>query len=207
MPSNLSRRGKSASSNCETPRSGDETQSQPKKGKLVFVSRKLTNSSDWHLRHLRRERLDGRLDSSNNRLLKHLRRERGSIETTEGLSARSTSETPQETEAIHQHDREGHRQQSLLSCSQSLLQQPLVHSKMSKFHSGMAVSLPWERFPGMTATKCVCSTHDKHNPKAYSSDSNMHPGPVPTTASGVAPTCIALVFMMLYTALASSQAF
>ena len=114
---------------------------------------------------------------------------------------RIASGTPQVSEARCQHDRERHRQQSLFSFSQSLPQQPLVHSKMSKFHFGMAALQVstcitcMERFPGMTVTvtsagtQCVytCTLHrDKHNPKAYSSDNNMHPCPVPATASGVA---------------------
>ena len=74
---------------------------------------------------------------------------------------------------------------------QPLLHQPAVPSKMSKFHSALAALevsacvTCMERFPGMTVrvtsagTECVRCTRDKHSPKAYSSDNNIHPGPVP----------------------------
>ena len=105
---------------------------------------------------------------------------------------RIAAETPQETAARRQRDRECHMQQSLhLSSAQPLLHQPAVRSKVSKFHSGMAALQVatcvtcMERFPGMTVrmtsagTECLCCTGDKHTPKTYSSDNNMHPGPIP----------------------------
>ena len=78
-----------------------------------------------------------------------------------------------------------------LSSVQPLLHQPVVHSKMNKFHSGMAglhVSTCvtcMERFPGMTiritpaGTECIRCNRDQQSPKAFSTENNMHPGPVP----------------------------
>ena len=71
------------------------------------------------------------------------------------------------------------------------LHQPMVQSKMSKFHSEMAsfqMSMCitcCERFPGLTVrmtpsgTECLRCVRDKHSPKAYSSLNNMDPGTVP----------------------------
>ena len=82
------------------------------------------------------------------------------------------------------------QQSHSLSTGQPLFQQPAVRSKMSKFHFGMAALQVttcvtcMERFPGMTVrmtsagTECLRCTRDKHIPKTYSSDNNMHPGPV-----------------------------
>ena len=105
---------------------------------------------------------------------------------------RIASETPQETEARHQRDRESHVQHaSTATSAQPQLHQPIVRSKMSKFHSEMA-SLQMslcitcrERFPGLTVrmtpsgTECLRCVRDKHSPKAYSSLNNMDPGTVP----------------------------
>ena len=69
--------------------------------------------------------------------------------------------------------------------------QPAVTTKMNRFHSGIAALQVstcvtcMERFPGMTVrmtsagTECVRCFRDKYSPKAYSSQNNMHPGPVP----------------------------
>ena len=105
---------------------------------------------------------------------------------------RIASETLQETEARRQRDRESHVQQtSAVTSNQPELHQPMVQSKMSKFHSEMA-SLQMsmcitcrERFPGLTVrmtssgTECLRCVRDKHSPKAYSSLNNMDPGTVP----------------------------
>ena len=82
-----------------------------------------------------------------------------------------------------------------LSCSHSheqpLFNRPAVRSKMNKFHSGIAALQVstcvtcMEKFPGMTVkmtsagTECIRCNRDKHTPKAYSLDNNMHPGSVP----------------------------
>lgn len=105
---------------------------------------------------------------------------------------RIASETQWDTEARRQRDRISHRQQPLQVLSpQPLLHQSVVHSKMRKFHSGLAglqVSACItcnESFPGMTVrftsvgSECVRCFRDKHSPKMYSSLNNMNPGPVP----------------------------
>ena len=72
------------------------------------------------------------------------------------------------------------------SSEQQLLHQPVVKSRMSNYHSGIA-SLQvstcvtcMEKFPGMTVrataagTECVRCNRDKNSPKAYSCGNNMH---------------------------------
>ena len=90
---------------------------------------------------------------------------------------------------LKQRDRESHVQQtSAVTSNQPELHQPMVQSKMSKFHSEMA-SLQMsmcitccERFPGLTVrmtpsgTECLRCVRDK---QAYSSLNNMDPGTVP----------------------------
>ena len=85
------------------------------------------------------------------------------------------------------------RDNQSLPCSlqHPLLHQPTVRSKMAKFHTAMtslqvsACVTCMERFPGMTVmitsagTECARCSKDKHSPKAYSLENNMHPGPVP----------------------------
>ena len=96
-------------------------------------------------------------------------------------------ETPEETEARRLHDREHH----VLSSHEPLLHLLAVSTKMSKFHAGTAALQVstcvtcMETFPGVTVritpagTECVRCNRDKHCPKVYSCDNNMHPGPVP----------------------------
>ena len=101
---------------------------------------------------------------------------------------RVAAETPEQTEARRQRHRESHQPST---GDQPLLLQPAVQSKMHKFHSQL-INLKtstcitcMERFPGMTVratsagTECVRCSRDKHSPKTYSLDNNMHPGPVP----------------------------
>ena len=105
---------------------------------------------------------------------------------------RLAAETPEQTEARQAHDREVHTPRSLpLSSALSLLHNPGVQAKMSKFHaqiSSLQVATCitcMERFPDMTTrctaagTECIRCFRDKHLPKTYSIENNMHPGPVP----------------------------
>ena len=99
------------------------------------------------------------------------------------------AESCEETELRRQRDRNNHRRPC--SLQQPLLHQPTVQSKINKFHTSMAslqmsaCVVCMERFPGMTVmmtsagTECARCSSDKHSPKAYSLENNMHPGPVP----------------------------
>ena len=107
---------------------------------------------------------------------------------------RLAAETPEERGArlLYLYDRERYMQSSIVHSSQQpLLHQLAVRTTISKFHAGMAALQMstcvtcMERFPGMTVratsagTECVRCNRDKHIPKVYSCDNNMHPGPVP----------------------------
>ena len=100
---------------------------------------------------------------------------------------RQASETAEETQARHLYDRQRHLQHS----QEPLFRQQAVHTKMNKFHATMATLQVstcvtcMETFPGLTVrataagTECVRCNRDKHNPKVYSCENNMHPGPIP----------------------------
>ena len=112
-----------------------------------------------------------------------------------GQQQRRAAETQEERDARLHQLRVGQQQRRAAEIQaervQPLLHQPAVRFKMSKFHSVMAALQVttcvtcMERFPGMTVrmtsagTECIRCTRDKHSPKTFSSDNNMHPGPVP----------------------------
>ena len=102
---------------------------------------------------------------------------------------RLAAESYEETELRHQCDRDNHIQPCY--SQQPLLHQSTVESKINKFHTSMA-SLQMsacvtcmEKFPGMTVkmtfagTECARCSRDKHSPKTYSLENDMHLGPVP----------------------------
>ncbi len=70
-----------------------------------------------------------------------------------------------------------------------LLEQPAVKGKMLKFHQEISTlempicSTCMEKFPGLKVNSessvCLRCSRDKINPKLYSSENNMIPGPVP----------------------------
>ena len=106
---------------------------------------------------------------------------------------RIVSEMLEETLARRYQDQLNHQQHTRHLCSSalSLLHQPAVTAKMNRFHSGIAALQVstcvtcMERFPGMTVrvtsagTECVRCAQDKHIPKTYSYENNMHAGTVP----------------------------
>ena len=105
---------------------------------------------------------------------------------------RLAAETPEERDARRQHDREYHMQPSISTSSETpLLYQTAIQHKIMNFHWKLAaLEVPtcttcMESFPGMTVRttstgkECLRCCRDKHSPKTYSSDNNMHPGPVP----------------------------
>ena len=105
---------------------------------------------------------------------------------------RLAAETPEERDARRQHDRYYHIQPSSSTSSETpLLYQTAVQHKIKNFHRKLAAlevptcSTCMESFPGMavrttsTGKECLRCCRDKHSPKTYSSDNNMHPGPVP----------------------------
>ena len=70
------------------------------------------------------------------------------------------------------------------------LEQETTRARMRKFHQEIATietptcSTCMERFPGMRVnvikSECLRCARDKHFPKLFSVENNMHPGVVPT---------------------------
>ena len=100
---------------------------------------------------------------------------------------RIASESPDETETRRQRDREGHTQQVPMASAKPLLHQEAVqwnHSGLEHLQVSMCITC-CESFPAMTVrmtssgSECVRCSRDRHNPKSYSCENNMHPGAVP----------------------------
>ena len=113
-------------------------------------------------------------------------------ETQEGMEAR------RECNRLNMRPTQSHTQ-----LDHPFLQQPVVHSKMKRFHSRLT-SLQFskcitclEHFPGLKKREgeCIRCFGDKHNPKMYSSSNNMNPGPVPPEL--MVCQCVACIFVEL----------
>ena len=102
---------------------------------------------------------------------------------------RVTSETPEQTEARRDRDREYHAQLEAVEPSQ--LHNPHIHLKMKEFHSKLSTLKVstcvtcLEGFPGLIVRsasassaefECLRCARDKHIPKFYSSANNMNAG-------------------------------
>ena len=88
-----------------------------------------------------------------------------------------------------QHNRDARQHDVSLDTHLPLLEQKHVKERMEKFHQEMmSIESPtclvcMEKFPGMKVNphtnECLRCSRDKHVPKLYSAENNMHPGTVP----------------------------
>ena len=129
---------------------------------------------------LRKQRIAAESTEKREAHLQHLR---------DAWQGRVTSETPEQTEARRDQDREYQAQLEAVEPSQ--LHNSHFHLKMKEFHSKLSTLkvstcvTSLEGFPGLIVRsasassaeserlRCAC---DKHIPKFYSSANNMNPG-------------------------------
>ena len=172
----------------------DERQKLLTRERLAWLSPESTDSAYLPPRHPRTLQLVYRTSELVTRSglpPRHPRRQQLVYSLRARRQERLASETPEETAARRQRDRDAHTHRPPPVSAQPFLHQPGVRARMRKFHSQLAslevstCTTCLERFPGMTTrctaagTECVRCHRDTHSPKAYSWENNMHPGPVP----------------------------